>query len=74
MSVPDNVPDPDPPDSHVFGPPGVPDPLVREVWVRIRILLSPSKNSNKNLDSYCEFFWDFLSLKNYVNVPSKSNK
>jgi hypothetical protein len=33
------------------------------------------QNSKKNLDSY--FFvtlFDFLSLKNYVNVPSKSNK
>jgi hypothetical protein len=28
-----------------------PDPLVR-VWIRI-ILLSSSKNSKKNLDSYC---------------------
>jgi hypothetical protein len=29
-----------------------PDPLVR-VWIRIRILLSSSKNSKKKLDSYC---------------------
>jgi hypothetical protein len=29
-----------------------PDPL-SEVWIRIRILLSASKNSKKNLDSYC---------------------
>ncbi len=49
-----------------------PDPLVRGgVW--IRILLSSFKNSKKNLDSY--YFvtlFDFLSLKNDVNVPSKS--
>jgi hypothetical protein len=55
-----------------------PDPLVRgTVWVRIRILLSTSKNSKKNLDSYCSVLWlllNFLSLKKYVNVPSKSNK
>jgi hypothetical protein len=47
-----------------------PDPLV--IW--IRILLSSSKNSKKNLDSY--YFvtlFDFLFLKNDVNVPSKSN-
>jgi hypothetical protein len=44
-NVPDPNPDPDPPDSHVFGPP--------EVWIWIRILPSASKNSNKNLDSYC---------------------
>jgi hypothetical protein len=44
-------------------------------WIRIRILLSSCKNSKKNLDSY--YFvtlFDFLSLENYVNVPSKSNK
>jgi hypothetical protein len=44
-----------------------------EVW--IRILLSSCKNSKKNLDSY--YFvthFDFLSLENYVNVPSKCNK
>jgi hypothetical protein len=33
------------------------------------------KNSKKNIDSYCfVFFYDFLSLENDVNVPSKSNK
>jgi hypothetical protein len=57
-----------------------PDPLVRGMdpdpaldW--IRILLSSCKNSKKNLDSY--YFvtlFDFLSLKNDVNVASKSNK
>ena len=44
-----------------------------EVW--IRILLLSCKNSKKNLDSY--YFvtlFDFLSLKNDVNVASKSNK
>ncbi len=43
--------------------------------LRIRILLSSFKNSKKNLDSY--YFvtlFDFLSLKNDVNTPSKSNK
>jgi hypothetical protein len=50
-----------------------------EVWIRIllwiRIVLSSCKNSKKSLDSY--YFvtlFDFLSLKNYVNVASKSNK
>ncbi len=46
-----------------------------EVWTRIRLLLSSCKNSKKNLDSY--YFvtlFDFLSLENYVNVPSNSNK
>ncbi len=37
------------------------------------IILSLSKNRKKNIDSYCFVtFFDFLSLKNYVNVPSKS--
>jgi hypothetical protein len=35
---------------------------------------SSSKNSKKNIDSYCFLtFYDFLTLKN-VNVPSKSYK
>jgi hypothetical protein len=43
--------------------------------IRIRILLSSCKNSRKNLDSYhFVTLFDFLSLKNYVNVPLKSNK
>jgi hypothetical protein len=39
------------------------------------LLLSSCKNSKKNLDSY--YFvtlFDFFSLKNDVNVASKSNK
>ncbi len=63
-----------------------PDPLVRGMdpewiririllWIRIRILLSSCKNCKRILDSY--YFvtlFDFLSLKNDVNVASKSNK
>jgi hypothetical protein len=53
----------------------------------IKVLLDPdltvrdtdpdpsSKNSSKNLDSYgFLLLYEFLSLKNDVNVPSKSNK
>ncbi len=49
-----------------------PDPL-SEAW--IRILLSSSKNNNKNLDSYCfvTSFWLFI-FTNDVNVPAKSEK
>jgi hypothetical protein len=60
-------PDPDPPDPH-------PDPLVRGMDPDP----DPSiitQNSKKNLGSY--YFvtlFDFLSLKNDVNVASKSNK
>ncbi len=50
---------------------------IRESEVRIRILLTSSKNRKKNLNSYGTVLrlpYDFLCLKNYVNVPSKSNK
>jgi len=51
----------------------VPDPCF---WAsRIRILLSSCKNSKKNLDSsYFVTLFEFLSLKNNVNVASKSQK
>jgi hypothetical protein len=55
---------------HVFGPPGS-----GFTSQRLRILLSSCKNSKKNLDSYnFVTLFDILSLKNYVNVLSKSNK
>jgi hypothetical protein len=48
------------------------DPLVRGINPDPSII---KKNSKKNLDSYCFVtLLDFLSLKNDVNVPSKSNK
>jgi hypothetical protein len=45
-------------DPHVFGPPGSGSGSIsQEVWIRLRIriwiLLSPSKNNKKNLDSCC---------------------
>jgi hypothetical protein len=59
-----------------------PDPLVRGMDPDPDHALDPDpdtsfvyKNSKKNLDSY--YFvtlFDFLSLKNDVNVASKSNK
>ncbi len=45
-SVPD--PNPDPPDPHVFGPPG--SGSISELWIRIRIFLSLSKYSEKDID------------------------
>ncbi len=45
------------------------------LWIRIRILLSSCKISKKNFDSY--YFvtlFELLSLKNDVNVASKSHK
>ncbi len=42
---------------------------------RIRILLTSSKNTKKNLDFHCFVTsYEFLSLKNDVNVTTKSNK
>ncbi len=44
------------------------------LWIRIRILLLSCKNRKKNHDSiYLLTLLDFLSLKNDVNVASKSN-
>ena len=44
-------PNPDPSDPNVFGPPGSRSGSDSLVWIRIWILLSPIKNSKKNLDS-----------------------
>jgi len=55
-----------------------PDPLVRGMDPDPALDPDPSiimQNSKKNLDSY--YFvtlFDFLSLKNHVNVASKRNK
>ncbi len=71
-----SVPDPDPPNPRVFGLPD-PDQLVRGMDPDP----APSiimKNNKKNLES--NYFvtllslFEFLSLKNNVNVPSKSSK
>jgi hypothetical protein len=56
-SVPD--PNPDPPDPHVFGPPGS-----GSFYQQAKIVRKPL------IPTVC----DFLPLKNDVNVPSKSNK
>jgi hypothetical protein len=59
FSVPDPEPEPDPPDPHVFGPPGSG---------------SGSTGQRYGSGSFYHHLFDFLSLKNDVNVPSKSNK
>jgi len=62
------------PTATVCGSPGS-GPISQEI--RVRILLSSSKNSKKNIDFLGTVLWllyDFLSLKNDVNVPLKSNK
>jgi hypothetical protein len=58
-----SVADPDPPEPHVFGPPGSGSFYHHAKIVRITLI-----------PNVCDFFLTFLSLKNDVNVPSKSNK
>jgi hypothetical protein len=74
------VPDPDLPDPHVFGPPRSGSGSTSQRYGSGSGSGSGSFyhhaiNSKKNLDSlYFVALFDFLSLKNDVNVPSKSNK
>jgi hypothetical protein len=72
-----SVADPDPnPDPHVFGPPGSGSTSQRNgsgSGSGSGSFYHHTKIVRKNLDSY--YFvtlYDFLSLKNDVNVPSKS--
>jgi hypothetical protein len=52
---------------------GLPDPSL--YFGRIRTLPSTSKKKLENLDFYYFVtYFDFLSMKTAVNVPSKSNK
>jgi hypothetical protein len=69
-----SVADPDPPDPHVFGPPGSGSGSTSQRYGSGSFYYH-GKNSKKSLDSY--FFvtlFDFLSLKNDVSLTSKSNK
>jgi hypothetical protein len=52
-----------------------PDPLVREVRIRIRILLSSNKNSKKpSIYTVLWLLYDFLFLKTDENVALKIKK
>ncbi len=64
------------PDPYVFGPPGSGSGSSSHRYgSRIRILLSSSKIVGKTLiTTVLWLLFDVLSLKNDVNVPSKSNK
>jgi hypothetical protein len=84
VADPDPNPDPDPPDPHVFGPPGSGSRSTSQRYGSGSGSCSGSgsgffyhhaKIVRKNLDSY--YFvtlFNFLSLKNDVNVALKSNK
>jgi hypothetical protein len=68
-----SIPDPVPPDSHVFRLPG--SGSISQLW--IWILRSSSNNIIVRKTLIPTVLWlrlDFLSRKNYVNVPSKSNQ
>ncbi len=65
------VPDPDPPDPHVYGPPGSGSTSQR---YGSGSFYHHAKIVRKTLIPYFVTLFDFLSLKNDVNVPSKSNK
>ncbi len=71
-SVADPGLNPDPSNPYAFGASWIRIRIHQsEVW--IRILLSSFKNSKQNLDSYCFVtLFDFLTVKNDVNLPSKS--
>jgi hypothetical protein len=67
-----SVPDPDP---QVFGPPGSGSTSQRYGSGSGSFYHHAKIVRKKNLDSfYFVTLFDFLSLKNDVNVPSKSNK
>jgi hypothetical protein len=67
-----SVVDPDPPDPHVFGPSGSGSTSQR---YGSGSFYHHAKIVRKTLiPTILLIFFDFLSLKNDVNVPSKSNK
>jgi hypothetical protein len=74
-----SVADPDPPDPHVFGPPGSGSGFTSQMYGSGSGSCSGSgsfylhaKIIRKTL--YFVTLFDFLSLKNDINVASKSNK
>ncbi len=71
-SPPPNVadPNPDPSDPYFFGPPGSGSGSISQRHPGPSIIQQKCK---KNIDSYY-FVTFFLSLRNDLNVPSKSNK
>ncbi len=72
LAVHSSVADPDPSDPYVFGPPG--SGSVSQMY-RSGSFHHQAKIVRKTLiPTVLWFLFDFLSLKNYVNVPSKSNK
>jgi hypothetical protein len=70
-STPGSVPDPNPPDPHVFGPPGSGS---RSMSQRYGSGFFYHHAKIESDSFYFVILFDFLSLKNYVNVPSKQKK
>ncbi len=75
---PDQNPDPDPTDPHIFGPPGS-GSISQRYGIRIRLLirirnLLSCKNSKKNLDSYYfVILFDFFIFEKWCKCTLKSN-
>ncbi len=73
-TVADPNPDPDPPEPYVFGHPGSGSGSISQRYGSGSFYHKAKTVKLTNLiPTVCDFFY-FLSLKNDVNVPSKSNK
>ncbi len=67
-----SVADPDPPDPHVFGPPG--SGSISQRYGSGSFYHSASKVRKTLISTVLRLIYDFLSLTNEINVPSNSNK
>jgi hypothetical protein len=72
-----SVPDPDPPDPHVFGPPGTGSGSISQMFGSGSGSISQMYESGSGffnmIPTVLGLLLDLLSLKNDVNVRSKSN-
>ena len=75
-SVPDldPNPDPDPPDPHVFGPPGSGSWSISQRYGSGSFYHQAKILRKTLISTVLWLLYDFLSLKNDVNVPSKKGK
>jgi hypothetical protein len=75
ISVADPNPDLDPPDPHVLRPPGSGSGSLSQRYGSGfgSCYHSAKRETLISTVLFCDFWFDFLSLKNEVNIPSKSN-
>ncbi len=57
-----------------FGPPGSGSGFISTRYGPDPSMINKNSKKSLNILLFCDFFYDFLSLKNYVNVASKSNE